>query len=871
MSPKSDVPTSPSANCQDQVLNDDVRACSTPVTHASTSDAAVLSSPQSEHSSESGDHEEDRDFPATPPESCDGDDFGENHVDEHENRPTGDNYSLAARSPTNEGADKANAVETKPTSSSHVILSKSLSNHGMTSSHSCDRSITAVCSNDTMLQKTTDALATKSEPPALDANDQSGSFDVLQNLLGRTLNEPNEANVRDRSSQQAKDESGSCESSDDSSSSSLPNNISTVYGENMMSTGVGGIAAIAHGSAVDFRNICLKNQRRLEMQLERLRARTAETQLTTKVWLAQRVSPSFSGLRAVPDSSANESVIAASARIVHSRVGSFLQRRKRTRTGRTVRHAARVLGRELHTHEKDMDVEATDSSSCPSSESELEDEVQPADSGKGKGKSTARIGTENRRECMQVRQKRRKIQRDWDGYRGEVGWRWRWLDVRLNSIDQQIKEHESLRTQLRHEKLPLLDADTEGGCARARGFDDETRNHRTLVRKHINPSLQAHNTFRTVSAPLVHCDRIAICARAAMRDRGFHLVLSLPSDAPESVLNAAREHRRKLRAQMSQQLKASKAQAVAEHQRSTQKTHKKDTLAIRPASGVSKEVSGATKTTNPITGKQMNVIPHAGGNSGTKQTHVDVTSSANRPQGTSDVQYTVNLIAGVDDANDTVMIRTTSEGGPQQDTKDRRESIEKQRCSKSTKVCGGNDTCDSSSRPIVCDPCDNVLLLKASRRRQEQSAMNDIEIPQIVTSSKFEPVYVKEILTPGWRPTCDIMDMKIDGDSKVSTEADALRIDTSEDLSDHVFRIRHSVCERSERTRILGLKCIPQDTHPPPTMVVENRRSSVQMHSTYERRVFPLDVAGDMLPLRVSISETVDEIMSSCPLGNGSN
>eukprot|EP00041_Stephanoeca_diplocostata_P028657 m.825890 g.825890 ORF g.825890 m.825890 type:complete len:700 (+) comp23409_c0_seq2:282-2381(+) len=568
LSPKSDVPASPSANCQDQNYGENVQSCSSPAVGNSTSGSAILSSPTSDHSSENGDDHQDRDFPATPPESCNGDEMHTSDAlaDESIHAET---YSSPVLSPSSEGADKADTSEIKICPKNPVLFSDERTKF----------SVDAPAASTTSHADKAESLSSSGSADNVEINshesdEQCGSFDALQHLLVRTLDETHESNDSDRSREAGKGgDYGSCESSDaELSTSTSANEASTFQNDfddnTVMSVGNSGISSIARGNVVAIRSVCLSNQRKLEMHLERLRARTAEQQLRTKVWLAQRAAPSFTGLRAVPESSTNPSVVAASARVVHGRIGSFLQHRKRTNTGRTVRHAARMLDRELHSHERDMDADATDSSSCASSESELEDELQPAHS--GKKKNTAKLSGDSRRESMNARQKRRKIQRDWDGFRSEVGWRWRWLDVRLNSIDQQIKEHESLRLELRNEKPPLLDADPEGGCARARGFDNSARLHRSLVRKHVNPSLQAHNTFRTVSAPLVHCDRIAICARAAMRDRGFHLVLSLPSDAPESVLNGAREHRRKLRMKMSQQLKASKAQAVAEHNRSAQ-------------------------------------------------------------------------------------------------------------------------------------------------------------------------------------------------------------------------------------------------------------------------------------------------------------
>lgn len=190
----------------------------------------------------------------------------------------------------------------------------------------------------------------------------------------------------------------------------------------------------------------------------------------------------------------------------------------------------------------------------------------------------------------QFRRKRKRVQMRWDSDRAEVGWRWTWLQLRMQLVDRELALYDKCDAELERQKESMgpsfegqppgppvigpgpviptshaagaaaaaaaaiaaaeaaAEADGDTGCARARALIRPFK-HRKLLKGHSKTPRLAQASFRGISSPLSHSDPNAIRARSALLDRGFHLVLSLPSEAPAVVLGRARAHRRQILAQ----------------------------------------------------------------------------------------------------------------------------------------------------------------------------------------------------------------------------------------------------------------------------------------------------------------------------------
>eukprot|EP00035_Acanthoeca_spectabilis_P022571 m.444506 g.444506 ORF g.444506 m.444506 type:complete len:796 (+) comp19108_c0_seq1:246-2633(+) len=514
-----------------------------------------------------------------------------------------------------------------------------------------------------------------------------------------------------------------------------------------------------------------------ENRLAAARAQLARQQTLTTLWLSARTS-NPAELWHVPESGLRSDELATAARRLKARTAGLLHHRKRSRNGRAARHAAREVQRMVESSTEAADPDATDASSCESSESEAEiDPTRPA-------------------QPPRDRKKRRRVQSVWDRDRAEVGWRWNWLDLRLRVIKQGIQEYEKLEAKLAKEKQPLpVVADTSEGegeaspepsCARARPLAP-TFARRRLVQDRVNvpPSSQ----IRPVSAPLVHSDRNAIRARSALLDRGFHVVLSLPSDAPHSVIQKARAHRRMLRQQalqrqkhMQQVMREGRGSVSGQRPGTSQYRHRSDDAAGAQSSG-----KGGRRRSSHSSRISVSVYPVEDADPGT-------------PHGGARSSVALSPNASIS-RNDSLLAR---------------------------------------------------------RKRKENSLIDDVVMPAL-TPARFEPLLVKEILTPSWRRSGSLTPSSADSTSMPSepTFSPALAATQEgheEDLLDATIVARHAPCELKERQRALGIvsetgqrsSVASGDARPrdhskgPMVRIIENRSLSVQPHPGYSARTFPL-------------------------------
>lgn len=356
----------------------------------------------------------------------------------------------------------------------------------------------------------------------------------------------------------------------------------------------------------------LQNQASLDRQLARARAKLATRQLHVDLWRTQWLAGSAPGVQQLPDRPTAEAVSRAANELrVHA--AGFLQQRKRTAGGRAVRHAARRMDRMVTRSLTAVDPDQTDWSSCQSSESESEmvdanghplpvAMSNPVSAVRRKRRKIQQRWDGERAEIgwrwAWLNLKLKALNEQLDGHEelqgkiregkqpvdfgvipaatslfqvgdkvtlNETGEHCQvtaidpalpgdydtFLSIRFPSGD--VREQRGSDIRVHGTPAPLAgdaaaSAAADPGCARARPMKSGFAK-RKLIRGHVNAPTVSHNAFRAVSAPLVHSDRNAIRARSALLDRSFHLVLSLPSDAPESVLSRARHHRKMVRSQ----------------------------------------------------------------------------------------------------------------------------------------------------------------------------------------------------------------------------------------------------------------------------------------------------------------------------------
>lgn len=205
-----------------------------------------------------------------------------------------------------------------------------------------------------------------------------------------------------------------------------------------------------------------------------------------------------------------------------------------------------------------------------------------------------------------VERKRRKHQARWDNDRCQIGWRWTWLNLRLNTLDQTITECREEVARLRRERpamyeelsdegpveVPFGTADVtaqeeaaaaaaEAASASAAAAAAAPPRSRSAAQDAAAAAAAAVNLRRQYEplasdgsaarsrcvavprrrklerepgprrpAPMIkHRVGAAVTSelirmRAAVVDRSFHPVLSLVEDAPKSLLRAARSYRK---------------------------------------------------------------------------------------------------------------------------------------------------------------------------------------------------------------------------------------------------------------------------------------------------------------------------------------
>jgi len=167
--------------------------------------------------------------------------------------------------------------------------------------------------------------------------------------------------------------------------------------------------------------------------------------------------------------------------------------------------------------------------------------------------------------------------------------------------------------------------------------------------------------------------------------------------------------------------------------------------------------------------------------------------------------------------------------------------------------------------------------LLARRKRKENSLIDDVVMPAL-TPARFEPLLVKEILTPSWRrsgsrtpSSADSVGFRIEpGESVFSPGLDATQEVPEgvqeEGLDDDVFVARHAPCELMERQRALGIVSETgqrssvaggesrgrDHSKGPMVKIIENRDSSVQPNPGYKPRTFPL-TGKDLADVRAEI------------------
>eukprot|EP00040_Diaphanoeca_grandis_P027116 m.153630 g.153630 ORF g.153630 m.153630 type:complete len:609 (-) comp30841_c4_seq5:162-1988(-) len=155
--------------------------------------------------------------------------------------------------------------------------------------------------------------------------------------------------------------------------------------------------------------------------------------------------------RTQPHSHMVSDSLVPAAQILRDQCAPFLRRRKRTATGRHVRHTARTVERSTSRVLAEIDEEFTDRSSGVSSESEVEGDEHPLSS----RLASTSVSSASSPLSATRKVKRRKVQHKWDSERAEVGWRWSWLDLKLHSLNQRLEAHDTLYHKVRTAKQPI--------------------------------------------------------------------------------------------------------------------------------------------------------------------------------------------------------------------------------------------------------------------------------------------------------------------------------------------------------------------------------------------------------------------------------
>jgi hypothetical protein len=128
---------------------------------------------------------------------------------------------------------------------------------------------------------------------------------------------------------------------------------------------------------------------------------------------------------------ADAEVAESSVPLVAADLRANLINRKRHRGER---RSSRQLERHIRHVASTIDPDNTDSSSCASSEDERDE--NPLAHGPIAGLH--------------------RLQARWDGDRSVIGWRWSWLQLRLEALEEQIEEHDTLLAQIRARNTPFL-------------------------------------------------------------------------------------------------------------------------------------------------------------------------------------------------------------------------------------------------------------------------------------------------------------------------------------------------------------------------------------------------------------------------------
>mmetsp|Transcript_6629 Transcript_6629/g.17060 ORF Transcript_6629/g.17060 Transcript_6629/m.17060 type:complete len:903 (-) Transcript_6629:18-2726(-) len=633
----------------------------------------------------------------------------------------------------------------------------------------------------------------------------------------------------------------------------------------------------------------------IEDRLGAARAQLSRQQVLTTLWLSARTS-NPAELWHVPESSLQTAELATAARRLKARTAGLLHHRKRSRNGRAARHTAREVQRMVELSGQTVDPDATDASSANSSESESElDPTRPTPPQRDR-KKRRRVQSIWDRDCAEVGWRwnwldlrLRVVKQGIEEYSrleeqvtltktpvqfGEEGTPA--ADSEAEAGPAQVTEADgegestqpptsTIDTEMADTSAAELDAkfdadldvnlnvdleavmadDECGGpavdptetCARARPLISFPRRHLVQDRVNVPPTSQ----IRPVSAPLVHSDRNAIRGRSALLDRGFHVVLSLPSDAPHSVIQKARAHRRMLRQQALQRQKqlqqaAREGRSAQSQKRSSSHQRQSQVAAARQvsaaAAAAAAKVQAAAKATAQAQTKAKSVAETP---TPTISKVLDAPSPAPpKPKRTSRISVSVCPIPIKPEPVTPKMPKTPA------------------------------------LSPTASGRAGESLL--ARRKRKENSVIDDVMMP-VLAPARFEPLLVKEIPTPTWKRSApstplSATPMSIDdaADSVFSASLASSAAATPEvaeeaveDLSDATFVSRHEACETTERQRALGIVSATgqrssvaggearQRDHSkgPMVKIIENRALSVQKHPPFDPRKFPL--AGEDL------------------------
>ena len=136
--------------------------------------------------------------------------------------------------------------------------------------------------------------------------------------------------------------------------------------------------------------------------------------------------------------------IALSVPLAAADLRSNLINRKRPRLDR---RSSRQLERHVRHIVRSIDPDATESSSGASSEEEDIERGHPA---------------------TNATKKLRRLQARWDGDRSEIGWRWSWLQLRLDVLQEQIEKHDDLLGTVRERNTPFeFEGDPQSAAVQA--------------------------------------------------------------------------------------------------------------------------------------------------------------------------------------------------------------------------------------------------------------------------------------------------------------------------------------------------------------------------------------------------------------------